>query len=76
MFGLFASGEMQAWARDPKYDIEIKIDPEIEKTPVTDLDKSFQNGLDYMNNVELSQTTGTEKSVQTIIVNDLSSASE
>ena len=45
VFGMFASGEMQSWARDPKYDVEIFVDSEPEITPSAELSKTSINGL-------------------------------
>ena len=45
VFGLFASGEMQEWARDPDYDTEITINKKTDIPPVTELDTNISNGL-------------------------------
>ena len=45
VFGMFASGEMQSWARDPKYDVEIFVADEPEITPSAELNKTAINGL-------------------------------
>ena len=45
VFGLFASGEMQPWARDSKYDVEIIVDSDPEIVPSTELNKTALNGL-------------------------------
>lgn len=45
VFGLFASGEMQGWARDPRDDIEITI-PRSEKTSISEIDKFSEKEMD------------------------------
>ena len=45
VFGLFASGEMQGWARDPRDDIEITI-PRSAKTSISESDKCSEKEVD------------------------------